>query len=234
LRQDNAGPAAALNAGAGLARGEYLAFTDDDCRPAPGWLAAFGSRFMVTPNHVLGGRVENGSTGNRYSTASQLILDVVYRHYNADPERARFFGSANLAMAASVFRDVGGFDPSFRTSEDREFCDRCRFRGVPMAFVADAVVAHAHDLTFGRFCRQHFNYGRGACDFHEVRALRGSGTLHGEMTFHLNARNWLLYPFTQIGWREALPLAAVLALWQASYAAGFFGETLSRKLGRRS
>jgi GT2 family glycosyltransferase len=234
VRQDNAGPATARNAGAEVARGGFLAFTDDDCRPAPGWLAALGRRFAATPGHILGGRIENGAIGNRYSTASQLILDTFYRHYNADPERARFFGSANLAMAASVFRDVGGFDSRFRTaSEDREFCDRCRFRGVPMAFVPDAVVEHAHELTLARFSRQHFNYGRGACDFHDVRAERGSGTLRGEMTFHLNPRNWLLHPFRQVGWREALPLAAILALWQGTYAAGFFAETLSRKLAQQ-
>ena len=54
------------------------------------------------------------------------------------------------------------------------------------------------------------------------------------MTFHLNAGNWLLYPFAQVGWRQALPLAATLALWQVSYAAGFFGETLHRRLRRRA
>ena len=234
LRQANGGPAAARNAGAEQASREFLAFTDDDCRPNAGWLAAFAGRLAMTPRHVLGGKVVNGSRDNRFSATSQMILDVVYRHYNADPERARFFGSANVAMAASVFRDVGGFNTRFRiASEDREFCDRCRFQGCPMAFVADAVVSHDHEMTFIEFCRQHFNYDRGACDFHEIRAERGSGTIQAEITFHLNLRNWLLYPLAQVGWREALPLAANLALWQLSYAGGFLGESLLRKLGRQ-
>jgi glycosyltransferase involved in cell wall biosynthesis len=33
LRQGNAGPASARNAAAAMARGELLAFTDDDCLP---------------------------------------------------------------------------------------------------------------------------------------------------------------------------------------------------------
>src|SRR5947207_499564 len=40
LRAGAAGPAAARNRGAEAARGEMLAFTDADCFPAPGWLAA--------------------------------------------------------------------------------------------------------------------------------------------------------------------------------------------------
>ena len=36
--QEASGPAAARNYGASLASGDYLAFTDDDCRVEPDWL----------------------------------------------------------------------------------------------------------------------------------------------------------------------------------------------------
>src|SRR5437764_14081766 len=39
LDQPGAGPAAARNRGATAAGGRVLAFTDDDCEPATGWLA---------------------------------------------------------------------------------------------------------------------------------------------------------------------------------------------------
>jgi len=48
LTQPHAGPAAARNNGAERARGEFLAFTDDDCRPAPNWLKALAGRFDTT------------------------------------------------------------------------------------------------------------------------------------------------------------------------------------------
>ena len=38
LSQANSGPAAARNTGAAQAKGKFLAFTDDDCTPAPDWL----------------------------------------------------------------------------------------------------------------------------------------------------------------------------------------------------
>jgi len=45
VRQPHAGPAAARNLGASHARGSLLAFTDDDCAPAPDWLWALAARF---------------------------------------------------------------------------------------------------------------------------------------------------------------------------------------------
>ena len=45
LTQLNQGPASARNTGAAKARGRYLAFTDDDCSPAPDWLQKLEERF---------------------------------------------------------------------------------------------------------------------------------------------------------------------------------------------
>jgi len=43
------GPGAARNAAAALARGEWLAFTEDDCAPAPDWLARAEQRMAGSP-----------------------------------------------------------------------------------------------------------------------------------------------------------------------------------------
>src|SRR5579871_2433835 len=99
VRQSNRGPGAARNAGARLARGEFLAFTDADCRPAPDWLTAMAARFDQSPQHMLGGHTVNRLTNNPYATTSQLIVDVVYAFYNGKGREARFFASNNLAMS---------------------------------------------------------------------------------------------------------------------------------------
>src|SRR5262249_39896599 len=103
LRQSHAGPAAARNTGAAHAKGQFLAFTDDDCRPATDWLRAFAMRFATAPDHAIGGRTLNALVDNPYATASQLIIDFVYAHYNADPSQARFFASNNLALSTDRF-----------------------------------------------------------------------------------------------------------------------------------
>ncbi len=223
LRQAHAGPAVARNTGAARARGEFLAFTDDDCAPARDWLARLANRFADRPDHLLGGAVVNALPDNPYSAASQQLAGYLYTYYNADPNRARFFTSNNMAVATKLFREVGAFDTTSprAAAEDRELCDRWQYSGRPMTYAPEAVVHHAHVLTLGNFCRQHFNYGRGAHYFHVTRAQRGRGPIRVEpWRFY---KNLLRYPFT-MSHPQALRQSGLMLLSQVANALGFFWE----------
>jgi glycosyltransferase involved in cell wall biosynthesis len=174
IRQARAGPAAARNAGAALARGVFLAFIDDDCTPAPGWLTALVRELERDDRQLLGGRVENALTDNPYSTASAHIAEFVYEYSRSGRALEPFFTTNNMALAASLFRALGGFETSnpSATGEDKEFCDRWSTHGLALTHVPSAVVYHAHDLTLARFLRQHFNYGRGILAFRVIRRHR--------------------------------------------------------------
>ncbi len=228
ISQANAGPAMARNTGAARAKGEYLAFTDDDCIVAPDWLKFLAARFVNTPDHLIGGRTLNNLPNNPYSTTSQLIVDIVYRQYNADPNKASFFASNNLAIATHLFHYVGGFDSSFRTSEDREFCERWLSYGFQMIYVQEAVIYHAHHLNFRTFCQQHFNYGRGAHRFHYKLKRCGRERFWVETKFHFNLHNWLFYPFSHVKGHRTLYLAALMFDWQVINAAGFLWEAMKQ------
>src|SRR5437773_10019178 len=65
--QLHSGPATARNAGAMRARGQYLAFTDDNCMPAPQSLQSLTARFDQALEHLIGGRINNVSP-DTYST----------------------------------------------------------------------------------------------------------------------------------------------------------------------
>ena len=232
IEQDHQGPGAARNAGAACARGSLLAFTDDDCLPAPGWLEGLKRALDRSPGSLVGGRTTNCLLENVYSETSQLIHQIVYRHYNRDPERAKFLASNNMALQAADFAEIGGFDPAFRlASEDREFCDRWLWSGRPMHYQESAVVRHAHALTLGAFCEQHFRYGRGAAKYHRARAERGSGNLSEHLSFHGDLNNWLTPPVSG-GIQRRLQVRALLFIWQAANAAGFFWERLLQGIGR--
>ncbi|NDJ61438.1 MAG: glycosyltransferase [Chloroflexi bacterium] len=228
VRQENQGPGGARNRGAAEASGRFLALTDDDCVAHPKWLAELGAALEAHPDAMVGGHTINHLTENPYASASQAITDVVYRHYNPDPQRATFFTSNNMAMARSRFLDLGGFSRQMRLfAEDRELCDRWRFQGGAMRYLPSALMYHRHNLTLRTYLKQHYRYGRGAYHFHRMRAARGSGTLLREASFHADLDNWLLRPIRETpGWRRKLALFSLIGLWQAANLVGYFSAAI--------
>lgn len=233
LVQANAGPAAARNRGAARARGQFLAFTDDDCAPAPGWLRALGSALARWPDHMVGGRTENALPDNPYAAASQLLVSYLYDYYNAGPDGARLFTTNNLALAEEHMRAVGGFDTGYPRpgAEDREFCDRWLAHGHRLTYVPEAVIYHAHRLAWGGYWKLHLRYGRGAYLYHQTRARRGRGPAAVEpLSFYVDL---VRYPYAQGLGRRAHWLAALLAMSQVANVLGFFGEQIVQARARR-
>jgi GT2 family glycosyltransferase len=230
LQQENTGPAAARNRGASEAAGEFLVFTDDDCAPASAWLKALGRHCVASPDCMVGGRTVNALTGNVYSTASQLLISYLLSFYNAISHNAQFFPSSNLAFPAKQFRAVGGFDVTYprAAAEDRELCDRWLHLGHRMIYASEAVVYHAHALTFRTFLRQHFHYGQGAFCFHRVRARRGQHRIRVEPpSFYLNM---LRYPFVSAPGMKATFLMLLFVVAQIANALGFFWKRAKERV----
>ena len=165
----NEGPSAARNRGVESAHGCYLAFTDDDCVPDPNWLANLESALAAVAAGAVGGPILDGGK-SLFSSASHAVLSAVYEYYNAPDGSPRFFGSGNLAVPAVEFRNVGGFNPEFRTSEDREFCARWLRCGYRLVFASEAAVVHRPPNGCGRFLRRHYHYGKGAYRFWALQA----------------------------------------------------------------
>jgi GT2 family glycosyltransferase len=222
IYQENGGPGAGRNIGVAQARGAMIAFTDDDCEPAPGWLTALKRGADSHPDSLLGGRTVSGLPLELCSTAPQLIQDIVYDFYNADPQNARFFASNNIALSAAGFRSLGGFDVGFRiASEDRDLCERWQRAGRRMVFVSNAVVCHFHRLSLAGFVRQYFRYGRGAARFHRENLRRGSTGFWDNSGLHRRWHAWFFRPWREESGCRAMAFMALLVVWQAANLAGF-------------
>jgi glycosyltransferase involved in cell wall biosynthesis len=221
LRQDNAGPAAARNLGVQHASGDYLAFTDDDCTPEPQWLRQLAVTFAESPEALVGGRTINALGGNICAEASQLIIETAYCWLPWVGSELQFFASNNFALRADLFRAIGGFDASFRTSEDRDCCDRWMRAGRSLRYAPHAVVRHWHELTLVGYWRQHFGYGRGAWRFHRARERRGASRFRPELPFYREVFRVALET-PAVGRR--FTLAGLLVVWQLANAAGFFWQ----------
>ncbi len=229
LRQTNNGAASARNTGAKQAKGAFLAFTDDDCMPAADWLKSLAARFDSAPDCLIGGRTINILSDNLFSTASQELIDYVYKYYNANPHKARFFASNNIALPTETFLAIGGFDVTYprMASEDRELCDRWLQLGYPMLYAPEVQINHAHHLTLKSFWQQHFFYGRGAFCFHTIRAQRAAKPIEVEpLSFYINL---FTYPMSSSKRPTGLLISALLFVSQLAATFGFFSERLAQK-----
>lgn len=141
-----AGPGAARNAAASVATGSILAFTDADCFPRSGWLAA--------------------------GVSALTDLDLVQGAVGADPEaplgpfdrtvwateETGLYETANLFVRRSVFEQIGGFEPWLMPADGKELAEdvwlgwRARRAGARTGFRAAARVDHA---VFARTAREY-------------------------------------------------------------------------------
>ncbi len=231
IRQENAGPAAARNRGAMSASGDFLAFTDDDCKPDPDWIQRFAEAFDRQPNAILGGHSVNALRDNRFSEASQVLLDYIYEYFLQSGKP--FFASNNIALSRENFDLVAGFDESFRGAggEDRQFCASCLHKGLELIYVPSAVVQHYHPLSLRSFLRQHVNYGRGAFVYHASLASLGKARVDLEpFSFYADLVH---YP-RKLPKDRRLPLgSSLMLLSQAGNAFGYFFEKF-KSLGRHN
>lgn len=126
------GPAVGRNLGWRAAAAPLVAFTDDDCRPAPGWaealVAAAGDgafvqgRTQPDPDevHLLGGLAR-----------SQSIT-----------EPNEVFQTCNMAYPRELLERLGGFDETLAT-DDTDLAWRARAAGAEPVWAPDALVWHA-------------------------------------------------------------------------------------------
>lgn len=131
------GPAAARNTGWRAARAPAIAFTDDDCEAAPGWLAALVSVLGGDEATIVQGRTEPHPAERARLTPLSRTQTV------AGPDS--LFETCNIAYPRALLERVGGFDESFRhpCGEDVDLGWRARKAGAQVEFAPEALVYHA-------------------------------------------------------------------------------------------
>ncbi len=153
LREPVPGLSRARNLALGRARGEIVAFIDDDARATPSWLSALRGAFSDGRVAAAGGPVTLSWPAGRPPWVSPAMerwfsavdLGSSFHQLDADEE---LFG-CNLSIRREVASAVGGFDPALgrigrrlRSGEDWDLVQRVRQAGGAVVYVPDAVVVH--------------------------------------------------------------------------------------------
>lgn len=134
----NSGPAVARNVGWRSVGAPYLAFTDDDCVPAPGWLAAGLSALVHDPaaGVVQGRTLRLLGKGQQYSYTHRTVIREVR---GPSP----WFEGCNLFFRRAALEDGGGFDEAIGWfGEETALGYRVLERGWRRGWSPDALVHH--------------------------------------------------------------------------------------------
>ncbi len=139
----NAGPAAARNAAWRMADGAWIAFTDDDCRPARDWLVR-----LLAVAEGSGAQVVEGRTVPDPERVD--LLQEPFARSVAVEGPDGYFRTCNILYRRSLLDALDGFDEAFRLiADDTDLGWRATEAGASTGFAADAVVVH--DVTVGSF-----------------------------------------------------------------------------------
>lgn len=111
------------------AKGEFLAFLDDDAYPAPGWLEAAAEAFKDPEVGAVGGPAVTPPHDNRLRWASGLVYSSLlaggtyaFRYRPMSPRLVDDYPTCNLVVRKKVMQAVGGFDTGYWAGEDTVAC----------------------------------------------------------------------------------------------------------------
>lgn len=138
VSQPEKGAGPARNKGIAEAKGHLLAFTDCDCVPSPGWLAA--GLAALDQCDFAGGAMAVLVRDETDMTGAEAFERVFAFNNQRYVEVEGFTVTANLFAPRTVFDRIG----LFRTgvSEDIEWCWRARAAGLKIGYAPDALVSH--------------------------------------------------------------------------------------------
>ena len=201
-----------------------MAFTDDDCRPEPGWLEAGLRAHRAAPGTLVQGQT-------RPEPADEHLL----AHPRARSIRVErlgpFFETCNVFYPRSLLERLGGFDETIPTagSEDTDLALRSFEVGASAVFAPDALVSHAvHEFTLPEAVRFTVRWRTLVGLVKRHPRLRAAFPWHGRIWRETHARLILALLGLALGRRH--PVFLLWCLPYLSYRHGWRPAGLARTL----
>ena len=158
--QDIQSAYAARNTAIRAATGEFLAFTDADCYPQPGWLMALMQPFTDKKVGLVAGKITAfpGTTPLEHYAERKNIMsqeDTLAHQF------CPYGQTANLGIRLAALKSVGLFRPYLTTGGDADICWRVQREGDwQIRYATEAVIQHRHRQTIKELYSQWYRYGK--------------------------------------------------------------------------
>lgn len=152
------GCSAARNAALQVAKGEILAFTDDDCIPDPEWVSE-GVRSLGGDYHLAGGEIQFFFSKK---PGFAEWLDACQFLNQANYVSSKFAVTANLFVRRQVFEQIGSFDGTVVSGGDVVFCRRACAHGFDITYAGAARISHPTRQTLKSLRDKAWRTGYGA------------------------------------------------------------------------
>lgn len=164
---DQAGPAAARNAGVAATDRPLVLFLGDDMVPAPDLVARHLDRHRLRPGvevAVLGQAVWHPEVANSRLARWLDWSHTQFDYRNISGEQAGFgrFYSCNVSLATELLTRAGGFDEDFRYYyEDLDCGWRLAQQGMRLSYQPAALALHLHHYDWDGLARRFAGIGEG-------------------------------------------------------------------------
>jgi len=162
------GSSAARNLGAREARGEVVAYTDDDCIVTGGWLRGIVREFADPGVSAVYGSLLPYEAGERNGHEVGFKASQEKQEFTSKVPPWYIGHGGNMAFRRSDLLSVGGFDPLlgaggfFGACEDPDIAYRLLVAGKRIVYCPDAVAYHKHWKDWASQRKMERNYGIGA------------------------------------------------------------------------
>ncbi|MDO8609168.1 MAG: glycosyltransferase [bacterium] len=171
-------PALKRDRGVEFAKGNIIAFIDDDAYPSRDWiknaLQIFDNKKVIA---VCGPGLLPTQTNTWEKIFDEVLISKIgsgnytYRFVKGKPQFVDDYPSMNFFIQKNIFTKLGGFDNNYWPGEDSKLCEDIVYKEKGKIFYDPNVTVFHHRRTeLKGFLKQHANYG-----FH-----RGAFFAHGD------------------------------------------------------